>query len=529
MEYIKHDTHKIYFHTTSVAEARQIGGEWNKTHRAWTVPLNVVTLRFFPNPELDEVRQLLNQRQQQTRYFKNLADCPGDSRLRPYQRVDVALLKTKKHKLIFNQQRTGKSATTLVTMFEEGLKRVVLVCPSGLKNNWKDEVERWAPAFTPIIAHGTKQKREKAYQLFFQTEKAMLIIGYETLRNDVDWFINRNESFDGMVCDEAHRLRNWNTKQSKACFLMGKLAQTRYALTGTPSVNHPSDVFGVLRYTYPDHYTSYWKFAERYFTIHQSHFGKEVGAFAREDEFVEMLDYLSIQRRRDDIMSWIPPVTRQTFKFDLEGKQKKHYNDMALTFNVQEGDVEVDASTTLAQLTRLRQIACDPSLIGLEGDSPKRDFLIEYILDHPKEGIVIFSTYSSFLRSLATTLRLKHKLKVGLITGNESSATKQRLVKELQDGNLNIICANIIAGGTGFTMDRADTVIFVDRDYVPANNEQAQDRITPTQEHRARPKTVIDLVMKDTVEERILHLLDEKINIIQYVNNYGLHPLLKGA
>jgi len=115
-----------------------------------------------------------------------------------------------------------------------------------------------------------------------------------------------------------------------------------------------------------------------------------------------------------------------------------------------------------------------------------------------------------------------------LLTGEQSQAEKQASIDAFQRGDRRVLLANIRAGGVGFTLDRADTIIFVDRSYNPVDNEQAADRFVPTNPNvEYGAKEIIDLVMENSVEAKINKLLENKQNIISYVNNYSEKGLVK--
>ena len=114
-----------------------------------------------------------------------------------------------------------------------------------------------------------------------------------------------------------------------------------------------------------------------------------------------------------------------------------------------------------------------------------------------------------------------------ILTGEQTNEEKEHAVKAIQTGKSRVLLANIKAGGTGFTLDKADTIIFLDKSYTPDENDQAADRIVPTNpEATYGAKQIITLLVNGSVEPKIEDMLKEKINIIQYVNHYGLSRIL---
>lgn len=514
-------TNCVYLDCTD-GQAEKLSAVYVKSKQMYKVPLTLGALReiytICPDPKIIEAGKKLKKRYDYLKSIKQLEDVYGDDNLRPYQRVDIAFLEQIPHKGIFNQQRTGKTPTTLKLIESEEYKSVIIVCPSSLKMNWFDEVKKWTK-YTPIIVDGTPKKREQLYQEFQKSVGCTLIISYETLRNDYEQL---SKPFDCLLLDEAHRIRNVKTQQTKAINKLGKFANCRMAATGTPAVNHAVDIYGILHFLYPKEFSSYWQFVDRYFEVNESFFGKEVGKPKREAELTEILEMISTNRKRKDIMTWLPDVEHQTIRLEADKVQLKEYQEMLKTFEIErDGEIITEASNPLTQLMRLRQINLDPSLLNLKGKSAKEKFVLDYIADNPDEPIIIFSTFTSYLRTLAQKIK-----NPALIFGEHTSQAKQNNVRKFQEGKTNILLANIQSGGVGFTIDRAETIIYLDKSFNLIDNEQSADRFIPTKEQaNLKKRTIIDLVIADTIDEKINQMLVEKKNIVEIVNTYGIEVL----
>jgi SNF2 family DNA or RNA helicase len=116
-------------------------------------------------------------------------------------------------------------------------------------------------------------------------------------------------------------------------------------------------------------------------------------------------------------------------------------------------------------------------------------------------------------------LQLKTRT-LGLIIGDTPREQRQSIVEMFQKGKINVILANIQAAGVGLTLDAASTVIFLDRAYTPTDNAQAEDRIVPTTENSNQRCTIIDVVCKESIDEKINDILKKKKSVIEVVNNY---------
>lgn len=523
MEFAGHDDNFMYVKTTT-KQAFSLGAEFVKSKNAFRIPITYLTAYHLSdvlgntNDELLTLVQLEKQKYNKALAIKKKDDADGNESLRPYQRVDVEFIKNHTNVAIFNEQRTGKTPTILLAT-KDLLGKGIVVCPAGLKLNWQREYATWVGDDPTCVVSGTKSKRVKMYENFANDHYKMLFISYETLRADlthITFMINR---FDVLIVDEAHRLRNYKTRQSQSLYALAKLAQHIYPMTGTPAVNHPSDVFGILKLLQPKKFTSFWQFADRYFGYVEGRFGRDLLSLKKDklEEFTMLLETNSIQRKRKDIMKWIPKIQKRRVYLEMDNKQKKHYKQVMDEYMYGENIIP----NAMAQLTRFRQVCLDPGLLGLDGASPKTEFIKEFIDDNDG-SVVIFSSFTSYLKKLKDLLP-----GAILLTGEQTQEQKQAAVDAIQSGRSRVLLANIIAGGTGWTLDNIDTVIFTDRSFNPVDNEQAEDRVVPTDPNKIYgAKQIIDLMIENTVDVKITKMLIDKISVIKIVNEYGLNYLV---
>jgi SNF2 family DNA or RNA helicase len=173
--------------------------------------------------------------------------------------------------LVLNEPRTGKTPTMITVLKALETKKNLVVCPSSLVLNWAKEFKQWYPEMKIYPITGNKNKRIQTYADCRATRygNTVIIISKDTWKLDEAL---HELTFDTAIVDEAHFLRNWKSKQSEAIFKIK--AAYRYPLTGTPSVKHGSDVYGLLHFINPERYNSYWQFTERYWEIQDNGWGK---------------------------------------------------------------------------------------------------------------------------------------------------------------------------------------------------------------------------------------------------------------
>jgi SNF2 family DNA or RNA helicase len=519
----------IYFQKLTTEERHILETNFSPYYdkkKGYRVALNLWSLRelwqLFPdlrNSNIESIGKEMKAKFDHLLALRNLPFVPKyHELLRSYQNEDIDYLINLPRAGVFNEPRTGKTPTMITLLKTVKPNRAIVVCPASLIYNWKHEFDKWYPEAAYCVISGDRNKRRTQYEQPYD----VFIVSKDTLKLDVGVL---TRPFDMIIVDEAHFLRNYKSSQSRAVFKLK--GDRRYALTGTPTVKHPSDIFGILHFLYPEKFTSYWQFVERYFEIQTSHLGyAELGEPKphRVKELQEIVGLLSVQRKRKDVMEWLPDKQHTTFWCHMSTKQQKLYDDMLTYFLATDGDVELDAPSILAQLTRLRQICIDPSLVGFDYDSGKTESLVDFVTDLGRP-VVIMSMFSSYLDKLENIFAKTHK--VSKITGIISSREKKEVADKFQRGEIDVLLCNIISAGTGFTLDRADTVIFTDKAYNPADNEQAEDRITPTTKDNLHKHEIISFVCKNTIEEKISKLLEQKKSLTDIVNEGGMKAIKK--
>lgn len=486
---------------------------------------------FYNHEGLHALHERMKRSRETLMHLKTMEAPRSMYGLRPYQMQDTMFVSHLPHAAVFNEQRTGKTPTLLSVLRWKKLKKNMIVVPAGLKLNWEKECSKWLPGIKAFVIRGPKKQREKAYQKIAELDAFVMIISYDTLKAKDEMnkiLVTIGDTFDSMTIDEAHNMRNRKSARTVALQEMGKHALHRYALTGTPSVRDGHDVFPILQFLYPKKFTSYWAFVERYFEMKQDFFsgGKKPGKLLRKDELQNILAMLGTNRKRAEVMEWLPDKTYTTIPVELGPKQRKAYNMVRETFELEEnGELKVDAPSVLAQMTRLRQICLSPSMLDINAPSAKEEFLIEWLQDN-KEPVIIFSQFTSYLKKLAVVLKNSPTYeKVVMIHGELSAAEKQESVEDFQSGKARVLLGNIKAAGTGFTLDKATTTIFLDKEFNPVDNAQAEDRMVPVSKERIHKMDVISLVAEDTYDERINQLLENKINITSIINNGGIQAI----
>jgi SNF2 family DNA or RNA helicase len=516
---LRYDEYHVYLGMKRI-DGDYLGGTYVKSKQSYRFPKNLYSLRelysFTKNEELIPLGKEESSKLNSILSLKN-TDIIIDPKLRPYQNQDVYYLSNVEYAGVFLEPRLGKTPIMIKVLENIKAKKSIVVCPSSLVLNWAKEFKQWYPEMKLLPVMGTKKQRDLTYGEF-KTNKCdrVLIISKDTLKKDID---ELNFIFDVAIVDECHFLRNHKTLQSEAVYKIK--AKKRFGLSGTPTTKHAVEIYGILHFLNPKQYNSYWQFAERYFQTNENHWGgKLIGKVHnhRKNELLSVMESTSTMRKRKEYMPWLPKAQHQTIPVQLEGKQLKLYNQMLDTFMAddEETEHEIDTMNKLSQLMRLRQLCLDPRLLGFDVRGSKTDALLEWA-ENNTEPFVVMTTFSSYFELVKPELEKLGK-RVEVIDGSVSKSNRQEIVEKFQRGDVDILLANIIAAGTGLTLDRSDTIIFLDKSFNPADNEQAQDRIVPTTQSRLHSINVISFVAEGTVDERVNEILDRKEDLTKIIN-----------
>lgn len=439
--------------------------------------------------------------------------------LRPYQLEDVEFLSKRTRSACFNEQRTGKTPTALKTFEKQGLKKILIICPASAIYQWQEEFELWLNR--PCIAV-TGTRAQKINLVSEWTDG--LVISYDSFKDTAKHEglhqIILKAQPDGVILDEAHRIKNAKTAISKAVFKCIKVPY-RMALTGTPAPNKPHEIFNILKWLYPDTFSSKWRFINYFFWVTDRRRPgggtfKDINGFkpGKEQELIRTLSNISTQRKRIEVMPWLPNKDYQQIKLPCTPEQTRYLQDLKDHFETE----HIVTQGILDRLVRMRQICLHPALLNLKGKSPKINWIRDYLNDYPNRPIIIFSKFTSFLKLIDQELP---SIRKGVIIGETPIKERNYLKNAFQNGDLNLLLINIDAGKEALTLDRAEITIFTDK-YPPVGDiQQAEDRFVATTRAKAnKPHTIIELMMKNTYDEQLYTLLRQRKSETDIINDY---------
>lgn len=401
--------------------------------------------------------------------------------------------------LILSLKERGETGTCLV------------VSPSSLIYNWEVELKKFAPGLKSVVCAGSPKERKMV--LCSLSGVDVLITSYELLKRDIDTY--RIRDFLLFVIDEAQYIKNNNTEASKAVKLIH--SKYRMALTGTPIENRLSELWSIFDFLMPGFLYSYEKFR----TDIELPSMRNTTSVAL-DKLRKMTGPFILRRLKSDVLKDLPEKLEEVSYAEMESEQRRLYDAEVLRIrkNIEDKEEEEfrkNKVLVLAELTKIREICCDPSLVfeNYQGKSAKLDSLMDLMERAIDEGhrMLVFSQFTSMLELIEKRMDSIPYFK---ITGSTPKEERLKLVEKFNsDSSIPVFLISLKAGGTGLNLTGADMVIHYDPWWNVAVQNQATDRA-----HRigqTKVVTVYKMIAKNTIEDRIVEMQEAKKDLAEKI------------
>ncbi len=414
--------------------------------------------------------------------------------------------------ILADEMGLGKTLQMIAVLMAEKLEGAIgtslIVCPASLVYNWEEEFRRFAPELSVCPVEGAQPQRKEIIERSGKWD--VLITSYDHLKRDIACYEDRLFLYE--VLDEAQFIKNQSTASAKAVKIIR--AKHRFALTGTPIENRLSELWSIFDYLMPG-------FLYRYETF-RSDLERPIVRDGDEEvsrRLRRMVSPFILRRLKTEVLKDLPEKVEEPHYVRFGEEQGRLYDAQVVRMKnmLQE---ETDESfrkskiQVLAELMRIRQICCDPSLLfeNYSGGSAKLEACMD-LLQSALEGehrVLLFSQFTSMLDLLKERLR-QENIRYYEITGATPKKERLRLVGDFNAGDVPVFLISLRAGGTGLNLTGADIVIHYDPWWNAAAQNQATDRA-----HRIgqqKPVTVYKLLVKDSIEERIQQLQERKLDL----------------
>lgn len=441
--------------------------------------------------------------------------------LRGYQTEGVAWLQRlcamHLNGILADDMGLGKTLQSIIALTHyrkaEPTGQSLVVCPTSLLYNWKEEFTKFEPTTKVLVVEGTPGRRKKL--LATSASYHVVVTSYTLLQKDLEQY--RKHQFGYMILDEAHHIKNRGTRNAKSVKMVQ--AVHKLVLTGTPVENSLDELWSLFDFLMPGLLSSYERFVEKY--IRNS-------GHAQSDSLEVLKRKVSpfiLRRMKEDVLQDLPPVSEIIYHCHLSEVQKELYHSYAssakkelLKLVEKEGFNKVRIHV-LATLTRLKQICCHPAIFAKdeaqEGDSAKYEMFLELLQGLIDGGhkTVVFSQYTRMLSIMRDDME---RLGIRYCYLDGSSKNRMDIVHEFNETpSIPVFLVSLKAGGTGLNLVGADSVIHFDMWWNPAVEDQATDRV-----HRLgqeRPVSAYKLVVLDSIEEKILQKQRSKRGLVKKV------------
>ncbi len=334
-------------------------------------------------------------------------------------------------------------------------------------------------------------------------------------------------AFNIEIIDEAQFIKNHNTAAAKS--VRAIKSKHRLALTGTPIENRLSELWSIFEYLMPGFMYSQEQFRKFIANPIEKYKDQEAAAMLK-----RLTGPFILRRIKSDVLKDLPDKIEEIRVTPLSGDQLKLYiAEVAKTQGMlkREKDISDKKIEILAELMKIREICCDPSLVykDYKGESAKREATLDLIKSAIDGGhkILLFSQFTSMLALLEEDLK-EEGISYYKITGDTGKAKRLELVEAFNNGDVPLFLISLKAGGTGLNLTAADIVIHYDPWWNVAVQNQATDRAHRIEQ--TKRVTVYKMIAENTIEERIVKMQENKkdlANAIISTENMSLSSLTK--
>ena len=431
--------------------------------------------------------------------------------------------------LLGDEQGLGKTKQVIdiavAKKLANGYKHCLIICGvNGLKWNWYNEVLTHSDEKPYILGQRTKKNgsivvggnadKLEDIKNIDKIHAYFIITNVETLRNTdiIDALVKlcKNKTISMIAADECHKMKNPSSQQGKAFLKLQ--AKTMIAMTGTPLMNNPLDLYIILKWLgYEKH--PFYAFKKHY-CVMGGFGGYEIIGYRNLDELQEQLNDIMLRRLKSDVLD-LPDKTYIDEYVDMTPKQAVIYKEVTNEIKANIDNIKM-ANNPLVELIRMRQATGYTGILSSKiQESAKLDRMEELVADAVENGnkVVIFSNWTQMTTPIAERLM---KYNPAVITGEINTDTRQQMIDKFQNvDSCKVIVGTIGAMGTGLTLTRGTVEIFLDHPWNRALYDQAVDRC-----HRIGQKnnvTIYNLLCKDTIDERIWEIVNKKGMMSDYM------------
>jgi SWI/SNF-related matrix-associated actin-dependent regulator 1 of chromatin subfamily A len=505
---------------------KNAGFRWNPDKKHWYTNYQDTAIKLYQY-STDELKQELESIYQEKQTKINNSKCaslninlpsPQGLDYRPFQKAGINTMLERQNILLADEMGLGKTIQAIgLINCDPSIQKVLVICTASLKINWKNELNIWLinKDYQISIWNGKNEEITK--------EKFVIIINYDVIKNHFD--LLKSINFDLLIIDECHYLKNsqaqrtklilgyWDTKTKSEIKGIAHNCKRKIYLTGTPIPNRPIEIFPLLHSLDPQTFSNPVSFGKRYCAGYEGEYGWNLDGSSHLDELqLKLRETVMIRRLKKDVLTELPNKTRQVKLIPSENSKsnKKILNLLGISdININNLTMEELKEIMEVVSTRFEEISALRHEMGQEIISYGIDEIEEYF-ENGIEKLIVFVHHLDVIQTIEDhfgSITVK-------ITGDMKTEDRQKSVDQFQNNpNIKLIICSIKAAGVGLTLTAANHILFVESDWTPGNNQQAEDRA-----HRIGQKNNVNikyLAFNNSLHARILQVFLEKEEIIK--------------
>ncbi len=415
--------------------------------------------------------------------------------------------------IIADEQGLGKTieSLSLLRLHPEKLLPAIIVCPSTVKLQWMFEIHR-------ICGDGAKDKRFLTQVIQSGKELALpgfaiYVITYDMLKNDKIFSLLPEGSIKTIIIDECQRIKNHLSDRAKAVQKIGKITPHIIAMSGTPIKNHAGEYFTVLNLVKPTLFPHYQRYIDNYCDAFSNGWGQKIGGLKDVDRFHADTKDIIIRRTKAEVLKDLPSIDRKFHHVELDKKLNKAYaaalKELDDLLYSDESEFE-KATNTIAIMSKLRHIT------GISKVAECVDFTTEFLLSTDRK-LVIFTHHQDVMGMLEAQLNPwlidgGFAKTLVLHSGLDGNARSQLVENFKSDPTRRVMIASTLAAGEGLNLQFCSDAIILERQWNPANEEQAEGRF-----HRfgqLNNVSITYMLASGTIDEYFTELVEIKRSIV---------------
>ena len=395
---------------------------------------------------------------------------PADKELYPFQYAGVRFAELADGRcLIGDDMGIGKTMQAIAyAALHEEYWPVLVVCPANVKYNWLKEIQTWLPDVTvQAIKTGTQDIDDTSFT----------VINYDLAKRQEERLHELDANL--IIFDESHYLKNSKAQRTQACVALAEGADSVLCLSGTAITNRPVELFTTLEMIRPAEYKgNFFQYGKRYCGAEHNGYGWDFTGASNISELHEKLRDCMIRRLKKEVLTELPDKVRQFIPVVPNQKEmaayKRTHRQWLTEYAHHKAEGSVPLGFVLNMLTDLRHHA------GTLKVGATIDWVGDYKEQNEDKPIIVFYHHkdvgAGLLSMMENDKRFNHK-RWRVIAGGTPSIKRQEYVEQFQAGMLDGLLCSTIAAKEGLTLTAADTTVFVEREWVPGWEEQAEDRI----------------------------------------------------